>query len=279
MKNLCPVDRIAVAVVFALCAAGCAVRPNPMLTRAEMEVADARQTEAIRLHSPVLLRDAEETLAEAQREWKAHRDEVETARLARLTEQKLALAREHAGLVLDEAGARIDRQKADLEAHTIQNSVIDQRASLSPAPIAGTSLRTESVEDLRRLARNLNAIRTTENANTFDIVLSGDSLFIPSGSEFRSSAAVELAPLVDYLHARPNQNLVIETYTTETASTIDNERISRIEADMLRRILVDRGIADYRVTTHPLGEAIEAARYGVGNTLPRSRVRLVFPLV
>ena len=235
---------LALAMVAGI--AGCATTPPPALEQARSEYRDAAQDPHISRYAPVALHDAEQALQRAEQALERDRDRV--PHLAYVTQQRVQIARANAQKAM--AIERMDqlaqeREQVLLDARSLQAQQAQQQAQ-----------RAE--QRSQQLEQELEALKARETERGTELTIPG-VLFATDRAELKPGAMHNLQPLVDYLQANPQRNLLIEGHTDSTGSEQYNLELSNARAAAVRDFFIARGIARERLTTHGYGQRFPVA--------------------
>ena len=271
---------------------GCSVATPPALLEARNSFEQTSGNASIRTNAPVALRDAEQTLNRAEREWQQSRDQEETEHLAYLARQQVEIAKRVASRELaqkDVERLREDRQTVLLEARErevmrtreaaearAQDAEKARKEALAAEARAKEARETAAVQareaeaarkraeaeaaKSRELEASLQALQAKVKETDRGIVLTlGDVLFEFDRAELRAGALRNLYPLVSFLKDNPLRSVIIEGHTDSVGSDAYNLDLSRRRADAVRLFLTDNGIVQDRVTSRGLGEGYPVA--------------------
>jgi outer membrane protein OmpA-like peptidoglycan-associated protein len=290
-------------------AVGCSVAPPAALTEARNSYRQAEQSADITGNAGVALREAQESLTDAERVWEQKRDEEEVQHLAYLTKQKVEIARAIAERNLAERDIERlagERQKAIIEAR--EREVLRtrkeaearaQEAERARQQAAAAQIQAEKAEqqaaaqardaeqarksaaqteaESKELERKLQALQAKVKETDRGLVLTlGDVLFEFDRAELQPGAVRNLQPLVSFLKENSSRAVVIEGHTDNIGSESYNLALSQSRADAVRTFLVKNGIAADRITARGLGEGYPVASNNIQQgQLMNRRVEIV----
>ncbi len=123
---------------------------------------------------------------------------------------------------------------------------------------------------LDKQARELDAIpdaNIERRQESLIVAFPSDVLFDVGSFALNPGAYGRLDQVADTLRRYPDTNVVIKGHTDATGDESYNLRLSEDRADSVRRYLVSRGVADYRITSIGMGEAMPLAT----NATPEGR--------
>jgi len=193
--------------------------------------ARTREAERARQQAEASARQAEEArrlaqtrALEAQQAQLGEQARVREAELARLESEKRAREAEAARQQADQ-----ERQKAEARA-----------------------------ERIRVLEQQLTEFKARETERGLELTLSG-VLFEFDKASLKPGALHGLAPLVEFLKANPDREVVLEGHTDSIGNNEYNVRLSQHRAEAVRDYLAQNGIDARRITARGLGEQYPVA--------------------
>jgi outer membrane protein OmpA-like peptidoglycan-associated protein len=215
--------------------AGCATVDRSLaLERARTTYQQAAQDPQISTYAPVALQEAQQALQQAERVWEDSEDEREVEHLAYLTEQRVAIAREHA-----------QRQLAEEQV----KSLGEQRGEVV------IEARTREVKQLEEELAALKAKQTERGA----VITLSDVLFEVDRADLKVGAYRDLSRLAEFLRQHPEREVLIEGHTDSTGSEAYNLSLSERRAEAVRRFLLQQGVAPERIIARGYGESLPLA--------------------
>ncbi|MGH7874816.1 MAG: OmpA family protein [Candidatus Binatia bacterium] len=273
-------------------AVGCSVAAPPALIEARNSLRQAEQSPNITANAAVALREAQQSLAGAERVWEQDRDEEEVQHLAYVTKQKVEIARniaernlavreverlsdERQKVVIEAREREILRTRKEAEARTQEAERARQQATAAQLQAKKAQeeaqARTQEAEQARNsaaqtqaeskeLEQKLQALQAKIKETDRGLVLTlGDVLFEFDKADLKPGAMRNLYPLVSFLKENSSRGVVIEGHTDSLGSDSYNLALSQRRADAVGTFLIENGIAADRVIARGLGEAAPVA--------------------
>jgi OmpA-OmpF porin, OOP family len=236
-------------VVGSLLGGGCTAGSPPVaLEQARTAYAQAEQTPAVVTNAPVPLREAQQALQRAEREWTDHHDTEEVQRLAALATQRVAIARAAAEKKVDDTQiqqATEERAQVLLASRTREAQRAHQQAQIA-------------TNQVQQLQHDLAALKAQQTERGLVLTL-GDVLFETGKAELRPGALQNLYPLVTFLQKYPEHRVVIEGHTDSVGSDTYNLDLSQRRADAVQDFLLHNGVNPAQLTTRGYGKASPVA--------------------
>ena len=214
--------------------AGCGSTPNALLDSARSSYRNAQSNPEVTNFAPLELKQAGDTLAQADDVWKLGRDPAKVNQLAYLAQQQVAIAQETA------------KRKAAEE----DVSVADAKRNKQRAQSA--EMRANALESQ---LKELNAKKKDRGT----VIIIGDVLFDTDRVELKKSGVRELQKLADVLKQNPQRNVAIEGFTDSTGSEDFNQKLSERRANAVRVALMNMGIDIVRIKARGYGESFPVA--------------------
>jgi outer membrane protein OmpA-like peptidoglycan-associated protein len=259
-------------------AAACSVATPPALIEARNSYQQAEKNPNVSGNAAVALRDAQQTLNRAEREWEQNRDQEEVEHLAYMTKQRVEIAQglaernmaqkeierlsEERQKVIIEAREREvlrTRKEAEARAQEAEQAQRQALAAQSQAKNAQDEAAAATAKT-KELEASLQALKAKVKQTDRGLVLTlGDVLFEFNKADLKAGALRNLYPLVTFLKDNAARSVAIEGYTDSVGGESYNLDLSRRRAEAVRRFLVENGIAQVRVTASGLGEAYPVA--------------------
>ncbi|MFP5404967.1 MAG: OmpA family protein [Gammaproteobacteria bacterium] len=225
--------------------AGCAgpAGPNPDLERARAEVNRAAAMPIVTRFAPLELKQATDTVQQADTRWHDKGDADEARHQAYLAVERAAIAENYARArdadeKIKEASATVDRQR--LEARTREAAAARQEASEQAQRASAAEARLREIQ-AQQTERGL-------------LVTLGDVLFETGKAQLLAPAFPELDKLAEFLRQYPDRRLRVEGYTDSVGGDSLNLDLSRRRAEAVRRALVQRGVSPARITIQGYGK-------------------------
>ena len=259
-------------IAAGLLAACASTTPSPALEEARTVVSTAAGDPAVNQYAQLELKQATDTLAQADRVWADDRDASETNHLAYLARQRAEIATNTArsrqlDANIQQAGSDADRirlqartqeadaarLRADAQTRNAQRAQqqamsAEQRAAQQQANAAAAQ---ERVRALEAQLRDMEAQQTERGL----LVTLGDVLFAFNKAELSAQAAPRLDKLANFLRQFPDRKLLIEGYTDSVGGDSYNQELSDRRAQAVRDALVQRGVDTSRITARGYGKA------------------------
>ena len=272
-----PTLRRTTLLATALLAAGlmgaCATHaPLPALEQARSSVERTSADPAVGQYAQIELKDARDTLAQAEQVWSSDGDEPEAKHLAYLAQQRAEIASNTARTRLldaqiQQAGSENDRLRlqartAEADQATQRAQQAQQQASQAQQQAMSAEQRAAQQQALARSAqqrvdvleaqlRELEAQQTERGL----LVTLGDVLFAFDKAELSAQAAPRLDKLARFLTQFPERKVLIEGYTDSVGAQAYNLSLSERRAQAVRTALAQRGIDSARIAAHGYGKA------------------------
>lgn len=209
-------------------ALACATPANRNLERAEIEYESAAANPQVASYAPAQLREAERSLAEAQRAFRDDRDDEDVDHLAYLATRRVEIAR--ATAVRNQAIARVGAVDA-------------------PGPVIRTRPDAALVAELAAL---LSALRAEETDRGI-LVTVDDVRFDRERATLRTDALPDLSRLADFLRAHPELDVIIEGHADAAERERGSVDLSLDRAEAVEDYLVAQGIEPSRIVTRGYG--------------------------
>jgi len=236
-------------VVGSLLGGGCTAGSPPVaLEQARTAYAQAEQTPAVVTNAPVPLREAQQALQRAEREWTDHHDTEEVQHLATLATQRVAIAQAAAEKKVDDTQiqqATEERNHVLLAARTRDAQRAHQQAQVATSQV-------------QQLQHDLAALKAQQTERGLVLTL-GDVLFETGKAALRPGALQHLYPLVTFLQKYPEHRVVIEGHTDSVGSETYNLDLSQRRADAVQDFLLHNGVNPAQLTTRGYGKASPVA--------------------
>jgi OOP family OmpA-OmpF porin len=216
---------------------GCATMQEPIaLSQARTQYRQAQQNPQITAHAPIALREAEQTLRQAERIWVEEEDEAEVQHLAYVSERRIDIARATTEQKLAEA----DMQRLGEERDQL---LIQSR----------TREAQQATAQATQLEQELAALKAQQTERGTVLTLS-DVLFESNRADLKPGIMRTLFPLVTFLKEHLRRTVSIEGHTDSIGSSSYNLDLSEHRAAAVRDFLVAQGIEPGRITAVGYGE-------------------------
>jgi outer membrane protein OmpA-like peptidoglycan-associated protein len=240
---------ISFMVIAAL--AGCSSTPNAHLDSARSSYRSAQSDPKVTNLAPLELKQAGDTLAEADNAWKKGKDSAEVDHLADMAQKQVAIAQETA----KRKAAEADVSAADAERNKIRLSARTEEAEKAQQQAQSAEMRASALESQ---LKELNAKKSDRGM----VITLGDVLFDIDRAQLKSGGVREVQKLADILKQNPQRNVAIEGFTDSTGSESHNQELSERRAEAVRDTLMNMGIDSTRITTRGYGKSFPVASNG-----------------
>jgi OOP family OmpA-OmpF porin len=243
-------------VVGSLLGGGCTAGSPPVaLEQARTAYAQAEQTPAVVTNAPVPLREAQQALQRAEREWTDHHDTEEVQHLATLATQRVAIAQAAAEKKVDDT--QIQQATEERNQVLLASRTRDAQRAHQQAQVA-TSQAQAATSQVQQLQHDLAALQAQQTERGLVLTL-GDVLFETGKAALRPGALQNLYPLVTFLQKYPEHRVVIEGHTDSVGSETYNLDLSQRRADAVQDFLLHNGVNPAQLTTRGYGKASPVA--------------------
>ena len=254
----------AILLAGSLAACSSAPPPNESLQSATDSFAQASNSPSVVANAPLELQRAQQSLTQAQTEWRNGADPSEVDHVSYLAKGQTQIAVETAALKQSQnmvGTARAQSAEVLLGAQTAQTQQAQNRANV---------LQMQSDE----LRQQLNAKQTDKG---MVLTLGSDILFDTGKSDLKSGAYPTLAKVASFLRANPDRSVIVQGYTDSTGGADFNQTLSQARADAVRAAITQNSVDFSRVQTQGMGDSGPVATNNSesGRQLNR-RVELVF---
>lgn len=205
---------------------------------AQLDIAQHKLDQLQREHDQIMLEAS-------KREAARTRHELEVQRMQNLAAaeeaQRLQQQGEAYSQQADQARAEAAQAKALAAAQTKAAKLSQKEARVAEA----------AVESMRS---RLDHLKATQGSEGMQMTL-GDTTFAPGQSTLRPEARSHLGKLVQFVQAKPKQNIRIEGYTDSSGNAASNMTLSQQRAGAVRDALVAAGVDAKRISVIGRGEA------------------------
>jgi len=228
--------------------AGCSAGPNADLTRAHASLQQAAQAPQTTQYAPVQLREAQQTLDQAEQDWEDEGDRQETSHQAYLVEQQAGIA----VAVAQQKAAEAQAKQLAEERDQVRLSARTREAEQAHLDAEAAKARAQQLE--QELAA-LNAKATDRG-----LVMTLDpTLFEFNKTTLKPGAMNNLSPLVTFLREHPERQVLIEGHTDSIGSDSYNFDLSQRRADAVRDFLARNGVKPEQLATRGYGKSFPIA--------------------
>jgi outer membrane protein OmpA-like peptidoglycan-associated protein len=236
---------MAVTMIFA----GCASTPttNPALENARTAVRSAEADPNVGKYAALDLQAAKNELQEAESAAMKH-DEADIAQPAYLAAQTARLAQIKASAKADDArvaAGQTERDRIQLSART---------AEVDSAKLA----RDQATQKASALQSEVDALNAKPTDRGLVLTL-GDVLFDTGKAGLNPGASRNLDQLVQFLTEHEDRRVEIDGYTDSVGTDSFNLDLSQHRADIVKAVLVSRGIDSSRIISRGYGKEFEVA--------------------
>ncbi|MHB1676958.1 MAG: OmpA family protein [Sulfuriferula sp.] len=277
-----PMTLIAVALV-----SGCSTLPqNSALSQAQATYDSARSNPQVVSLAPVQLKDAGDSLNQANQALSKGDSEATVTHLAYIAQRKAEIAQEIAKGKADESivtnsSAKLAQMQLEANAAEIAKAkqkiaTAQETADQQAAALAAANTKAEKDQALiSQQQAKLEALNAKKTARGMVITL-GNVLFSTDKARLASGGVRNVEKLGEFLQQYPKYNVLVEGYTDSTGSDALNQALSKRRADAVRAVLLDMGISSDRVTARGYGKEFPVAtnKTAAGRQLNR-RVEIV----
>ena len=232
------------------------------LHKAESLLSEAQDMQARRQDTHMIVSRAREAaqMAEDARTIAAKRHDVEQTQ-QRQEELEQSRARSRAQVEAEEARVLADREAADrsrvaaerakveaMRAQELAHAVVESRPVPPPAtpPIEGRAVPIEP-DPAQRQARaqmlsRLNAMFATRDTPRGIVVTVPDMMFESGGNRLLPAAKERIGRMAMMITDHPGLTVVVEGYTDDRGSIVQDREVSQLRADMVRESLIASGV-------------------------------------
>lgn len=295
---------VLLAPLTALVLAACASSPtsNPALDEARsLYTRAAGDPDTVR-SAPVDLRQAQQSLQQAEAAFKAGDDLNTVEHYAYLARQRAAAALQSGDIARAEqavtaAGAERNRiviaartQEADqartqaerdrAQAEQARSQAEQSRTQAEQAQLRAQREREQAEQQrlaaqqaqarVAKLQQEMAALQAQQTDRGMVLTL-GDVLFDTGRAELKAGAFATLDRLATFMRDNPERRLEIEGHTDSTGSDALNLALSQQRAESVRAALTQRGVDGGRITTKGLGKASPVANNATAEGRQRNR--------
>jgi len=129
-------------------------------------------------------------------------------------------------------------------------------AAVGGAAGAGVGHMMDKQEaEMRDALATSEAVAVKREGDLLALTLKGDVTFDLNSDMIRPGLYNELDRVAGILVRYPETSILVEGHTDSTGSEAYNQQLSERRANNVRRLLVERGVSDYRITTIGYGES------------------------
>lgn len=261
----------AIGAITLVALSGCATTPlpNDALDTARAAYTSAAADALVTKHAPLALKEAEESLRQAESTWQQGAPAGDVEHRAYLAGRKVAVAIERARLNAAETEveqARLERERVRLEARMrdadAARRTAETRAREAEAARKLAQARTLEAEQAKAeaeiLAKELADLKARGTERGLVLTL-GDVLFDFDSANLKPGGLRVAERLAEFLKKYGERNILIEGFTDSVGPDIYNLRLSERRANAVRMALLDRGIVPQRIELKGYGEAFPVA--------------------
>ena len=283
------------APLSALVLAACASSPvsNPALEEARSLYSRASGDADTVRSAPVDLRQAQQSLQQAEAAFKAGDDPKTVDHYAYLARQRAAAALQSGEIAraeqsvasagaqrnnilmaartqeADQARTQAQRERDQAEQSRLQAEQAQQRAQREREQAEQQRMAAQQAQaKVAKLQQEMAALQAQQTDRGMVLTL-GDVLFDTGRAELKPGAFATLDRLAAFMRDNAERKLEIEGHTDSVGSDALNIALSQQRAESVRAALVQRGVEGGRITTKGLGKAVPVA----GNDSAEGRQR------
>jgi OmpA-OmpF porin, OOP family len=266
------------AGLMGLIGLGCGAKQPPLaLNQAQQAYAQAAQDPQM-THAAASLQEAQQTLNQAKNVWEDDKDEVETAHLAYLTQQRIqiAQAKSERAIIEDESEQLGEERETILREARLREAQEAQREA-AVARQQVQQARQDAATEISRLQQQLGALQARETERGTVITLD-NVLFETDKAALKAGSKQNMQSLVTFMQDHPTRQVIIEGHTDATGPEAYNQTLSQQRSEAVKDFLVQNGIEASRVTARGLGEAYPVASNETeAGRQQNRRVEIIFP--
>ena len=264
MMTKSPVTLAAILLASGLAACSSAPRPNASLQSATDSFTQASNTPSVVANAPLELQQAEQSLTQAQAEWRSGADPHEVDHLAYIVTGQTQIA-------VETAKFKQSQQAVGTAGARSSEVLLDSRTQQAKRAEAQANILEQQNNDLRQ---QLHASQTDKG---MVLTLGSDILFDTGKSDLKSGAYPMMSKIAAFLRQNPDRSVLVQGYTDSTGAADFNQTLSRERAEAVRTAIAQNGIDSSRVQVQGMGDSGPVATNASesGRQLNR-RVELVF---
>ncbi len=265
---------------IALLVAGCAgmsaqekERGMKAVSKARAALDEAKAKPDVASAASVRLYEAEQALKEAEQ---VDDDVTKMEHLAYVSERKTQLAvasaertiaenetlnltKEKDLLLLKIREKEIARAQASAQEKAAEARIAATIATQRQAELRKAQMEVEKKEaELEKARIELEELKAKSTDRGMVLTL-GDVLFQTNSANMSAGAAKTIEQLGNFMNQYPTRKVVIEGHTDNVGSAEYNMTLSKRRADSVKKALVERGIAENRITTKGYGQTAPLA--------------------
>lgn len=129
-------------------------------------------------------------------------------------------------------------------------------AAIGGAAGAGVGRMMDNQEaEMRGALAESEAMAVRREGELLALTMKGDVTFDLNSDTIRPGLYSELDRVAQILVRYPETSILVEGHTDSTGSDVYNQQLSERRANNVRRLLVERGVQEYRITTIGHGES------------------------
>jgi outer membrane protein OmpA-like peptidoglycan-associated protein len=253
------ISAISVALTMAACAS--VPQQNPALESARSAVHTAETDPNVSKYAALDLHTAQTELDEAEAA-AAARKEKAIAQPAYLAAQTAHLAQLEGSAKANDArvaAGQAERDKIQLNARTNEvNSALLQRDQATQRTEMADAARDQATQQSAALQAQVDALKAKPTDRGLVLTL-GDVLFDTGKADLNPGAARNLDQLVQFLTDHPERRVEIDGYTDSVGMDSFNLDLSQRRADVVKSVLVNRGIDSSRIVSRGYGKDFSVA--------------------
>jgi outer membrane protein OmpA-like peptidoglycan-associated protein len=246
----------AISIILAISACASVPKSNPALESARSAIAAAQADPNVSKYAALDLHTARGELDEAEAAAARH-DETGISQPAYLAAQTAHLAQLKASAKADDArvaDGKADRDQIQLNARTkeVDGARLARDQATQKTEVANAE-RDQATRQAAAAQAELDALKAKPTDRGLVLTL-GDVLFDTGRAELNPGASRNLDQLVQFLTDHPERRVEIDGYTDSVGTDSFNLDLSQRRADVVKSVLVNRGIDSSRIATHGYGK-------------------------
>lgn len=268
-----PIRYYALGLLAAAALAACSSVPldNPQLVQARSDMQSANANTQTQRLAAAELKQAGDTLAQAEAAYARHDDVAQVDQLAYLARQRIALANEtgkRKGAEATVAESAAARDQMRLAARTREADAATQTAAVATRDAAASQRQSDDAQRqaaaaqqqagdaearnraLERQLGELNAKKTDRGL----VITIGDVLFDSGQAQLKAGGVQGMQRLSGFLKEYPQRKASIEGYTDSVGSDAMNQALSARRAEAVMAALLGMGVGRGQLVAQGYGE-------------------------
>lgn len=268
-----PIRYYALGLLAAAALAACSSVPldNPQLVQARSDMRSANANTQTQRLAAAELKQAGDTLAQAEAAYSRHDDVAQVDQLAYLARQRIALANEtgkRKGAEATVAESAAARDQMRLAARTREADAATQTAAVATRDAAASQRQSDDAQrqaaaaqqqagDAEARSRALERQLGELNAKKTDrglVITIGDVLFDSGQAQLKAGGVQGMQRLSGFLKEYPQRKASIEGYTDSVGSDAMNRALSARRAEAVMAALLGMGVGRGQLVAQGYGE-------------------------